>query len=36
MVNEGGNKGKFGYEGLEVWNRSVDFANGIIDLIDNI
>ena len=27
---------KFGYEDLEVWNRSVDFAVNIIDLIENI
>ncbi|MFQ5964413.1 MAG: four helix bundle protein [Candidatus Scalinduaceae bacterium] len=27
---------KFGYEDLEVWNRSVDFAVSIIDLIENI
>lgn len=27
---------KFGYEDLEVWDRSVDFAVNIIDLIENI
>ncbi len=27
---------KFGYEDLEVWNRSVDFAVSVIDLIENI
>ncbi len=27
---------KFGYEDLEVWNRSVDFAVSVIDLVENI
>ncbi|MBW1717867.1 MAG: four helix bundle protein [Deltaproteobacteria bacterium] len=27
---------KFGYEGLEVWNRAVDFAVEVIDTIENI
>ncbi len=27
---------KFGDEDLEVWNRSVDFAVSIIELIENI
>ena len=26
---------KFAYENLEVWNRAVDFAVKIIDLVDN-
>lgn len=25
---------KFGYEDLEVWNRSVDFAVKVIDIVD--
>ena len=27
---------KFGYEDLAVWNRSVDFAVSVIDLIENV
>ena len=27
---------KFGYEDLEVWNRSVDFAVKVIDLVEKI
>lgn len=27
---------KFGYEGLEVWNRAVDFAVEVIDTVENI
>ena len=26
----------FGYENLEVWNRSVDFAAGVIDIVDRL
>ena len=27
---------KFGYENLDVWNRSVDFAVAVIDTVVNI
>ena len=27
---------KFGYENLDVWNRSVDFAVAVIDTVENI
>jgi len=27
---------KFGYENLEVWNRAVDFAVRVIDLVETI
>ena len=27
---------KFGYEDLEVWNRAVDFAVKVIDLVETI
>jgi len=27
---------KFGYEDLEVWNRSIDFAVKVIDVIETI
>ena len=27
---------KFGYEGLAVWNRAVDFAVTVIDIVEKI
>ena len=27
---------KFGYENLEVWNKAVDFAVKVIDMVENI
>ncbi len=36
LKGKGGGKVKFGYEDLEVWNRSVNLAVNIIDLIENI
>ena len=27
---------KFGYENLEVWNKAVDFAVKVIDIVENI
>jgi len=27
---------KFGYEGLEVWNRAVDFAVKVVDVVEKI
>jgi len=36
MKSQKDKKMKFGYEDLEVWNRSVDFAVKVIELIETI
>ena len=36
MKDSGNKQIKFGYENLEVWNRSVAFAVNVIDVVENI